>query len=66
VHDEESYGIEDLRVVLSQLTNLRQLHLSCVGLHRTHLDSLVNNREIAWNGLTDLTLQRYVVGEWTL
>jgi hypothetical protein len=66
LHDEESGGIEDLRVVLGQLTNLRQLHLSSVGQRRTHLNSLVNNREIAWNGLTDLTLQRFVVEEWTL
>jgi hypothetical protein len=66
LHDEESHGIEDLRAVLSQLTNLRQLHLSSVGPHRTHLDSLVNNREITWNGLTDLTLQRFVVEERTL
>jgi hypothetical protein len=66
LHDEESHGIEDLRVVIGQLANLRQLHLSSVGQHRTHLDALVNSREIAWDGLTDLTLQRFVVEEWTL
>jgi hypothetical protein len=66
LHDEESYGIKDLRVVLGQLTNLRQLHLSSVGQHRTHLDSLIDRREIAWHGLSDMTLQRSVVEECTL
>jgi hypothetical protein len=66
VHDEESRGIQDLKLVLDELTNLRQLHLSSVGPCFTHLDSLVNNRIIAWNGLTDLTLRRFQVGELTL
>jgi hypothetical protein len=66
VHDEDSRGIEDLRLVLGELTNLRQLHLSSVGPYLTHLDSLVNKRMIPWNRLADLTLRRFVVGEATI
>jgi hypothetical protein len=65
VHDERSRGIQDLKLVLEELTNLRQLHLSSVGPCLTSLDLLIDTR-VAWNGLTDLTLQRFEVGESTL
>jgi hypothetical protein len=66
VHDRTSRGIGDLREVLGQLNNMRQLHLSSVGPCPTHLESIVDNRWINWNRLTVLTLRRFVIRESTL
>jgi hypothetical protein len=62
VQDEELRGVEDLKTVLHELTNLRQLHLSGAGPHITPLDPLLND----WNQLIGLTLRQFVVGEPTL
>jgi hypothetical protein len=62
VQDEELRGVEDLKTVLHDLTNLRQLDLSGSGSHTVPLDPLIND----WNQLTELTLRQFVVEEPTL
>jgi hypothetical protein len=57
--------MDDLKLVLQQLTGLRQLDLAGSDFH-TRLEWIVGERAVPWTRLTKLTLRHFVVAEETL
>jgi hypothetical protein len=66
VQNQDMHGVDDLKLVLLELTGLRQLHISSSEDFQMRLESIIDGREVPWSCLTNLSLRGFIVTESTL